>query len=76
MKAKNYYLVSQKVVNEVAEKLLEIPLDGKTKVTFSDAGSKSAKQRGLQWQWYTDKARSGKGGSGTAPGRHATAATE
>ena len=62
MKAKNYYLVSQKVVNEVAEKLLEIPLDGKTKVTFSDAGTKSAKQRGLQWMGYEDKARSGKGG--------------
>ena len=62
MKAENYYLTSPEVAKKVSTRLLETTLDGKTKVTFSDAGSKSAKQRGLQWMGYEDKARSGKGG--------------
>lgn len=62
MKAENYYLTSLKVFEKVKKRLEGITLDGKTKVTISDAGSKSAKQRGLQWMGYEDKARSGKGG--------------
>lgn len=62
MKAENYYLTSLAVIQKVSARLLECIPDGKIRVTFSDAGTKSAKQRGLQWQWYTDKARSGKGG--------------
>ena len=62
MKAENYYITSLAVIQKVSARLLEIIPDGKIKVTFSDAGSKSAKQRGLQWMGYEDKARSGKGG--------------
>ena len=62
MKAENYYLTSLAVIQKVSARLLECIPDGKIKVTFSDAGSKSAKQRGLQWRGYEDKAASGIGG--------------
>ena len=43
-------------------RLKDLELNGKIKLTISDAGSKSAKQRGLQWKWYTEVANSGLGG--------------
>lgn len=62
MRARNYYLTSLEVLSNVVVHLHGIILDGKVKVTFSAAGSKSAKQRGLQWMGYEDKAKSGIGG--------------
>ncbi|MCK5615510.1 hypothetical protein KAR91_77315 [Candidatus Pacearchaeota archaeon] len=62
MKAKIFSLASLESLEKAKEFFDEIIPDGKIKVTFSDAGSKSAKQRGLQWMGYEDKARSGKGG--------------
>ena len=62
MKAKTFSLASLESLKKAKVYLDEIIPDGKIKVVFSDAGSKSAKQRGLQWMGYEDKARSGKGG--------------
>lgn len=62
MKAEIIYLTSLEAMQKVSSRLLEIIPDGKIKVTFSDAGTKSVKQRGLQWIWYGDKAKSGRGG--------------
>lgn len=62
MKAKTFSLASLNSVKAARAYLDEIVPDGKIKVVFSDAGSKSAKQRGLQYMGYEDKARSGKGG--------------
>jgi hypothetical protein len=62
MKSKTFRLASlnsKKAANDYLEGVIP---NGKIKVTFSDAGTKSAKQRGLQWDWYTDKSKSGRGG--------------
>jgi hypothetical protein len=63
MRAKHFYLKSLEAQKEAMGFLMGVILDGKVKVTFSDAGTKSAKQRGLQWMWHEDIAKSGKGGS-------------
>jgi len=62
MKAESYILVSDTVRNNAIRRMQEIPCDGKMQVTFSSAGSKSARQRGLQWRWNDDVAKSGMGG--------------
>ncbi len=62
MKAKTFSLVSLNSMKAAKAYLEGIIPNGKIKCVFSDAGTKSVKQRGLQWQWYTDKAKSGKGG--------------
>lgn len=62
MKAENYILVNDNVMNNAIMRIREIPTDGKTKITISDTGSKSARQRGLQWRWNQDVAKSGIGG--------------
>ena len=43
-------------------RLKDLELNGKIKLTISNAGDKSSKQRGLQWKWYTEVANSGLGG--------------
>ena len=62
MKSKTFNLASLNSMKAAKAYLEEIIPNGKRKVTFSDAGTKSVKQRGLQWVWYGDKAKSGKGG--------------
>ena len=62
MKAKNYYLISETVRNNVLDAVRAVELDGKTKVSIGAAGSKSARQRGLQHLWYDDVVKSGVGG--------------
>lgn len=65
MKAENYILISDQVASNAITRIMELPADGKTKVTISDTGSKTVRQRGLQWIWYTDVARSGLGDEDT-----------
>ena len=62
MKVEKYTLISDKVKADVINRLVAIPCDGKIQVVISDATSKSAKQRGLQWRWYTEVAAAGVGG--------------
>ncbi len=62
MKPESYYIISHAVTLNLATRIGMIPIDGSVKVVISDAGSKSSKQRGLQWQWYTEVARAGIGG--------------
>lgn len=62
MKSQDYFLISEDVKLTVALRLKDTAPDGKVKVTFSAAGDKSSKQRGLQWMWNTDVSLSGKGG--------------
>ena len=62
MKAKTFSLASLESLREAKAYLNEIIPNGKIKVTFSDAGTKSSKQRGLEWQWYTEVAEAGIGG--------------
>lgn len=62
MKAEQYNLVSDAIKASVVNRLMELPSDGKVKVVISDAGDKSARQRGLQWKWYTEVASAGIGG--------------
>ncbi len=59
---KHFYLISETVRNNVLDAVRDCLLDGKTKVTLSSAGSKSAKQRALQHVWYRDVVKSGIGG--------------
>ena len=62
MKAKTFSLASLNSMKAARAYLDGVVPNGKIKVTFSDAGTKSVKQRGLQWIWYEDKAKSGRGG--------------
>ena len=54
MQAEHFYLTSLDVAKKVSARLLDCVMDGKVKVTFSDAGTKSSKQRGLDWKWSTE----------------------
>lgn len=62
MKAEQYNLISDAVKANIISRLIELPSDGKVKVVISNAGDKSARQRGLQWKWYTETALAGIGG--------------
>lgn len=62
MKSESYRLTSSNVLNTAIIRLKELPCDGKLKLTISDAGSKSSRQRGLQYIWYKDIVSSGIGG--------------
>ena len=62
MKAKTFSLASLNSMKAAKAYLEGVIPNGKIKVIFSDAGTKSVKQRSLQWTWYTDKAKSGRGG--------------
>lgn len=62
MKAEQFRIVNDKVKANLVVRIMEIPADGKTKVVISDAGSKSVRQRGLQFRWYTEVANAGIGG--------------
>ena len=63
MRAKTFFLTSLEAIKSADEYLHGVIPDGKIKVTFSDVGTKSAKQRGLEWQWYTEVAEAGIGGA-------------
>jgi hypothetical protein len=62
MKAKSFYITRPDVIKNLISEILSIIPDGKIKVTISDAGNKSDKQRGLQWIWYNDVVQAGVGG--------------
>ena len=62
MKAENFILINPAIRENAIKRIMELPFDGKAKITISDAGSKSVRQRGLQWIWYTDVAKAGIGG--------------
>lgn len=62
MKAETYFITSLDVIKEVIDRVKQIVPGHNIKVTIGNAGTKSAKQRGLEWNWYTDISLSGKGG--------------
>lgn len=62
MKKEEYILNSQSVLNLAMTRCKSLELDGRTKLTLSDAGNKSARQRALQWLWNTEVSKSGIGG--------------
>ena len=62
MKAESYYMINESVYQNLIDRLCTVELDGKTKITICNAGTKSTKQRGLQWRWHDDISKSGKGG--------------
>lgn len=62
MRAEQFFIVNDRVKDNAIKRIGEIEINGKLKVVISDAGSKSAKQRGLQWKWNTEVANAGIGG--------------
>jgi len=62
MKQESYILANEAVKVNACLRIKDIEADGKIKVTISNAGDKSARQRGLDWMWNTDIANSGMGG--------------
>jgi len=62
LRSESYILINSNVLNNAIMRLKELELNGKTQLTISNAGNKSARQRGLQWKWYTEVANSGLGG--------------
>lgn len=62
MKAENFFLINENIRDKAIARIMELDCDGEKKITISAAGTKSARQRGLQWMWYTDVAKAGIGG--------------
>ena len=62
MKAETYHLGSNSTLQVVLQRLSGLKLEEASyKVVLSDSMSKSARQRGLQFRWYTDVVNSGFG---------------
>lgn len=62
MKPEIYYINNLDILQNAISRIKYIIPNGKFKVTISDAGSKSVRQRGLQWIWYDDVVKAGIGG--------------
>ena len=62
MKAEHFILISEQVRANAILRINELPMEGKIKVTISDSGGKTARQRGLQFMWYTEVSEAGIGG--------------
>jgi len=62
MKPESYHLINDNILNNAIMRFKELPTDGTLKIVISNAGDKSARQRGLDWMWSTDIANSGMGG--------------
>lgn len=60
--SEHFFLVNEHVRDNAVTRILELPCDGKVRITIGASGSKSAKQRSLQWLWYTEVAKAGIGG--------------
>lgn len=56
-----YWMGSNTVRNELLKRITDMDIDGSMKVEISESKSKSARQRGLQWTWYAEVAKSGIG---------------
>lgn len=62
MKTENFIIISDTVKENLMSRIFDLPTDGKVKVTIGDSGTKSARQRGLQYLWYKEVVNSGVGG--------------
>jgi hypothetical protein len=62
MKTENFIIISDQVKENLMSIIFSIPTDGKTKVTIGPSGTKSARQRGLQYIWYKEISKAGIGG--------------
>ena len=62
MKAETYYLTSLQVIGNVIARITKIQPEEKLQVTIANIGTKSARQRGLDWMWNEDIAKAGIGG--------------
>lgn len=61
MKAETIYLDSLQAIKKAVSRIMDILPEHKLKIVISGIGTKSDRQRGLQWMWYEDIANSGKG---------------
>lgn len=62
MKTEHFHIDGDQEKEDLITRIRTILTDGKTKVSISASGSKSAKQRGLQWKWFTEVSQAGIGG--------------
>jgi hypothetical protein len=62
MKAETLYLDSLQAIKKAVTRIMDILPEQQLKIVISGVGTKSSRQRGLQWMWYEDIANSGKGG--------------
>ena len=54
MKAETYYMTSLQVIGNCVARIAKIMPEEKLQVTVSNIGTKSSRQRGLQWMGYDD----------------------
>ena len=62
MKPETIWLGSQSAKQRAIRRINELEINGSVSVKIADTKGKSARQRGLQWRWYTDVAACGIGG--------------
>lgn len=63
MKSEQIYLTTPDKVKEAISLIYDLEIGNKYKVTISNAGTKTNRQRGYQWRLYEDIAKSGQGDS-------------
>jgi len=61
MKAEKYFLVNHEVKKNLISRIMDIPENSEFKVTISDAGTKTEKQRNLDYKWDSEIFKSGIG---------------
>ncbi|MDH3981304.1 MAG: hypothetical protein OES84_00210 [Kiritimatiellaceae bacterium] len=54
MKSESFRLSTPEARENVIQRIKSDPCDGKTQVTIGPVGTKSARQRGLDWMWNTE----------------------
>jgi len=59
----SYRLINDQVRRAAITHINSLECDGKLSVNIVASGNKSARQRGLQWRWYTDVSKAGVGGA-------------
>lgn len=62
MKAETIYLDSLQAIKKAVNRIMDILPEQQLKIVISGIGTKSDRQRGLQWMWYEDIVNSGRGG--------------
>lgn len=63
MKSESYRIINENVKITACMRVKDLIADGKTEVVIRNAGTKTARQRALDWKWNTEIANSGIGGN-------------
>ncbi len=61
MRAEPYFLINKDIKKSVINRIMDLECDGEIKVIISSAGTKTDRQRNLDWKWNSEIFKSGIG---------------